>query len=78
MVNKLILNKETYIEDDIKQAYNLKTGEIDWNCLCLKTYMNNACTKKFKEAFTCYIKDKKDCKSKIISYMSCFTKLNKN
>lgn len=59
------------------QAVNEVTGEIDWNCPCLKSALEPPCGEAFKEAFECFVKSKTDpkgmdCEASFTKLQNCF------
>lgn len=60
-----------------ESAINEETGEINWDCPCLKTALAPPCGDFFKEAFSCFVASKtepkgKDCLEKFTVMQECF------
>lgn len=69
----LILTPETYIADDLQKAIRFDKT-IDWECSCIKPYLNGPCVEEFKRAYECYVKnnfEKEACIREIIMYQYC-------
>ncbi len=58
-------------------AINEETGEINWDCPCLKSALAPPCGEFFKEAFSCFAASKSepkgaDCLDKFSAMQDCF------
>jgi len=58
-------------------AINEETGEINWDCPCLKSALEPPCGNFFKEAFSCFVSSKaepkgSDCLEKFSAMQDCF------
>ncbi len=58
-------------------AINEETGEINWDCPCLKSALAPPCGEFFKEAFSCFVSSKadpkgSDCLDKFAAMQECF------
>lgn len=42
------------------EAVDPLTGEINWDCECLKDYMKGPCIELFKRAFKCFVENQDD------------------
>lgn len=65
--------------DNPSSAVNEETGEIDWDCPCLKGALEPPCGETFKEAFGCFVNSKtdpkgSDCVEAFESMQRCFKK----
>lgn len=63
--------------DSISEAVNEKTGEINWDCPCLKSALEPPCGDAFKLAFECFVRSKTepkgmDCESPFLNLQRCF------
>lgn len=64
-------------ESPKESAINEDTGEINWDCPCLKSALAPPCGNFFKEAFSCFVASKtdpkgKDCLDKFSAMQECF------
>lgn len=60
-----------------ESAINEETGEINWDCPCLKSALAPPCGNFFKEAFACFVASKtdpkgRDCLDKFTAMQECF------
>jgi intermembrane space import and assembly protein 40 len=58
-------------------AINEETGEINWDCPCLKSALEPPCGDLFKQAFSCFVSSKaepkgSDCMEKFVAMQECF------
>ena len=44
----------------MNEAIDPVTGEINWDCECLKDYMKGPCIELFKKAFKCFVDNQED------------------
>ena len=59
------------------EAIDPETGEINFDCECLKDYTKGPCINLFKEAFTCFVKNQGDpekCQPLFKKMQECFDK----
>lgn len=69
----LSLTPDTYLLQDLKKATRAD-NTIDWNCECIKPYLQGPCVNEFKNAYECYIKNglnKELCQNEINMYRYC-------
>lgn len=64
-------------EEIISEAVNEETGEINWDCPCLKSALEPPCGEAFKAAFECFVKSKSepkgmDCEGYFTGLQKCF------
>lgn len=64
-------------EEDIESAIDPLTGEINWDCPCLKGALEPPCGPVFKEAFSCFVASQtepkgEDCLEKFVALQECF------
>lgn len=64
-------------QENISQAVNEETGEINWDCPCLKSALEPPCGNAFKVAFECFVKSKSEpkgmeCEESFIKLQKCF------
>jgi mitochondrial intermembrane space import and assembly protein 40 len=60
-----------------EDAVNAETGEINWDCPCLKSALEPPCGEYFKAAFTCFVNSKTepkglDCREVFSEMQRCF------
>lgn len=60
-------------------AVTEETGDINWDCPCLKSALEPPCGDFFKAAFSCYVKSTaspkgSDCHSLFLKMQECFFK----
>lgn len=60
------------------QAIDRESGDINWDCPCLKSALEPPCGDFFKEAFSCYVKSKTtpkgiDCHEYFKKMQLCFS-----
>lgn len=73
-------DNEAESEEDIGEpasAVNPETGEINWDCPCLKSALEPPCGHTFKAAFSCFVSSKTepkgiDCKELFKVMQECF------
>lgn len=63
--------------DDQRSAVDPVTGEIDWDCPCLKGATEPPCGEFFKAAFECFVKSTsepkgEECMDKFVAMQQCF------
>ena len=68
---------ETSIDKEPDTPFNPDTGEINWDCPCLKGALDPPCGEAFKAAFSCFVASKseprgEDCLDKFILLQECF------
>lgn len=51
-------NEYTEASDSPSSAVNPETGEINWDCPCLKSALEPPCGHTFKAAFSCFVNSK--------------------
>lgn len=51
-------NEEVAMDDSPSAAVNEETGEINWDCPCLKSALEPPCGHTFKAAFGCFVASK--------------------
>lgn len=61
------------------EAVNRETGEINWDCPCLKSALEPPCGEFFKLAFSCYVKSiaapkGSDCHDLFMQMHDCYEK----
>lgn len=65
------------LEPDQDSPFDPTTGEINWDCPCLKGALDPPCGDLFKVAFSCFVASKteprgEDCLEKFIALQECF------
>jgi mitochondrial intermembrane space import and assembly protein 40 len=78
--NNMELKKESVDGEQNVQpqsAINEETGEINWDCPCLKSALAPPCGELFKEAFSCFVASKaepkgSDCLEQFSKMQECF------
>lgn len=68
---------EQSINDEPSAAVNEETGEINWDCPCLKSALEPPCGHTFKAAFACFVASKTepkglDCHELFQAMQECF------
>lgn len=63
--------------DEPSSAVNPETGEINWDCPCLKSALEPPCGHTFKAAFACFVASKTepkgfDCRDLFKAMQECF------
>lgn len=64
-------------ESNAEDAVNAETGEINWDCPCLKAALEPPCGQYFKAAFSCFVNSKTepkglDCREEFSEMQKCF------
>lgn len=59
------------------EAIDKETGEINWDCPCLKSALEPPCGDAFKAAFSCFVSSKTepkglDCQEAFLEMQRCF------
>lgn len=81
LINKeskeLSLSNPEYNDQNKDTAINEETGEINWDCPCLKPALAPPCGEYFREAFSCFVASKvepkgSDCLEKFAAMQECF------
>lgn len=67
----------TEYSDEPTSAVNPETGEINWDCPCLKSALEPPCGHTFKAAFSCFVSSKTepkgmDCQELFKAMQECF------
>lgn len=62
----------------MNESINQETGEINWDCPCLKSALEPPCGEFFKLAFECFVKSKAEpkgaeCHEKFIAMQKCYS-----
>lgn len=78
--NKMEAKEETHTQTNNTEpetAINEETGEINWDCPCLKSALAPPCGDLFKEAFSCFVASKaepkgSDCLEQFSRMQECF------
>ena len=60
-----------------QEAFNPETGEINWDCPCLKGALEPPCGDFFKIAFSCFVMSKadpkgSDCREAFLNMQKCY------
>lgn len=63
--------------EQYSNAVNEDTGEINWDCPCLRSALEPPCGDAFKVAFACFVKSKTepkgmDCQAVFLEMQRCF------
>jgi hypothetical protein len=69
--------EEELEQEDLQTAIDPITGEINWDCPCLKGALEPPCGSVFKEAFSCFVASQtepkgEDCLEKFLALQECF------
>lgn len=62
---------------DENPILDTNSGEINWDCPCLKSALEPPCGDVFKEAFSCFVKSKTDpkgldCNVQFLAMQKCY------
>lgn len=65
------------VSEEPQSAINPDTGEINWDCPCLKSALEPPCGEFFKAAFSCFVASNSDpkgadCLDKFSAMQDCF------